>query len=598
MMRNRFATVGGVRLLIGLGQGLVLYLLALAATDETWPATERFLFAPMFLTALYAPLAALFGLNRMDARRLTGWTATVAVILVGLALHDVNRRLGAPDGGVMGWWSGKAIRPSPVLMIHAAIGLFIAHALVVAATEEGKAIARYSRYFDVAWKQGVQTVFAGVFVGIFWLILHLGAALFDMLHLSLFHETISKPWFYWPVTFLSLSAAIHLTDVAPGIIGGIRTVALVLLSWLLPILVLITAGFLVALTATSLTLLWNTRHGAEVVLTATAGLIILANAAYQQGPPRNGEEGHTPARILAWAGVAVGPLALALVGLAGYATLLRVSQYGWTTNRVIVAAIVFIAAVYAVGYTLAGPWKNTPRTRWEATNVAASFVILIVMLSLLSPVADPSRIAVTSQVARLEAGILAPEKFDFYALRFDGQRYGQEALGRLAASSDPQIREGAVAALKETNRWAARLLVKPRPLSPDEIAANITAHPNGHALPSTLLEIDFSKTGYLKPGCFTTRGQACDAVFLGKASDGMEIAVILDANKARPGVLVKVGTDGRWLVVGTLSVLCQEFRNALFNGSYAFLSPVISDIGIGGQHIHPHITDDPYRCKD
>jgi hypothetical protein len=587
--------VGRRRLMIGLAQGLVLYGLALATTERRWPATDPFVFAPLFLAALYVPIVAVLGLERLQPRHLGGWLAIVAVALVGLALHDVSRRVGAPEGPPGFIW-GTANRPSFELMIFAAAALFIAHSLVMAAAAEGTAIARYPVYFDAAWKQGVQFVLGWTFVGLFWLILQLGAVMFSMLHLEFFQETIAKPWFSWPATFLSLATAIHLTDVAPGIIAGLRKLALTLMSWLLPLLLLIVVGFLGALAATSITLLWNTRHGAQVVLSATGTLVFLANAAYQQGPPRPGEDGHLPPPILAWSGMAVGPVALLLVALAGYATLLRVSQYGWTTNRVILSAIDGIAAVYAIGYTLAGPWSSTPRRRWETTNLISACLTIAVILALMSPVADPSHIAVASQIARLETGRIAVEKFDFAAVRFDGQRYGQDALRRLAHGPDPFIGERAVAALATTNRFEAAQ--RRPPPSAGDIVANMVVFPAGHAVPSGLAVLEFPKNGVVtKPGCFTTPGRVCDVVVIGNSSADADMAVIFDPERAGFGVIAKAGPDGRWSAAATLPVGCKTVREALLGGTYSLVQPAIPDFAIGHQRLSPNRTDG-FTCDD
>lgn len=581
---------GGGRLIIGLAQGLLLYWLVFAAPEKSWLVTNHFVFASLYLTALYVPMVALLGLGRLRPCQLGKWTAAVTVVLVGLALHDVNRRVGVPEEESTIWWDmirwDMANGPSLNLMIYSAAALFIAHSLVIAASSEGKAIARYPTYFDVAWKQGMQLALGWSFVGLFWLILLLGALMFSMIHLNFFWEIIGKSWFEWPATSLALAAAIHLTDVAPGIIAGIRKVTLTLMSWLLPMLLLIVVGFLVALAVTSLTPLWNTGHGAQLVLIATAVLIFLANAAYQQGPCRPGEDGYLPPRILAWSGMAVGPVSVILVGLAGYATLLRVSEYGWTTNRIILSVIDGVAAVYAIGYTLAGVWNATPRRRWEATNVAASFLIVAVILALLSPIADPTRIAVSSQLARLETGKNPAEKFDFKALRFEGQRYGQEALTHLTNSPNPSIRERATAVLAATDPQEASLPPLP---SVDETAHNMVVYPKGNLLPSGLAALEFSKApiAAIKPDCFSIRGQVCDVVLIGKSGDNADMALIFNHESSGEGIIAKAGADGGWSVVANLPLVCKDVRDALLNGTYSLVPSAIPDIAIGNQRLSP-----------
>ena len=175
----------------------------------------------------------------------------------------------------------------------------------------------------------------------------------------------------------------------------------------------------------------RSMRATAVLLFAGAALVLLLNAAYQDGP---GEQ--QVARILRYAGTATAVALTPLVAIAAYAVALRVEQYGWTPERVVAVACVVFAACYALGYLLAA-LKSPQWLKWiEPTNILAAFVVLAVMLALLSPMADPARIAVADQVARLESGRISPEKFDYQFLRFRSGRYGVEALARLRAKQD------------------------------------------------------------------------------------------------------------------------------------------------------------------
>ena len=68
--------------------------------------------------------------------------------------------------------------------------------------------------------------------------------------------------------------------------------------------------------------------------------------------------------------------------------------------------------------------------------------------ALASPLADPMRLAVAAQQTRLEAGEIAPARFDFDWLQQRGLRFGHGALSELATRQDaPAIQQGALAAL-------------------------------------------------------------------------------------------------------------------------------------------------------
>ena len=105
-----------------------------------------------------------------------------------------------------------------------------------------KFVADYTTHFDVAWKIAVQGALAAAFTGAFWGLLWLGAGLFDLINIDFFIELLQERWFAIPATTLAVSAAAHVTDVRAGIVRGIRTLGLSLLSWLLPLMTLIAAG--------------------------------------------------------------------------------------------------------------------------------------------------------------------------------------------------------------------------------------------------------------------------------------------------------------------------------------------------------------------
>ena len=75
----------------------------------------------------------------------------------------------------------------------------------------------------------------------------------------------------------------------------------------------------------------------------------------------------------------------------------------------------------------------------------------ILLFYLFTPLADPARLSVVDQWARLRTGRVAPADFDFAYRRCEGARYGREALQQLATESTgtqaADIRERAEAAL-------------------------------------------------------------------------------------------------------------------------------------------------------
>ena len=565
--------LGAARLIVGLVQGLALYLLYRAGDQRVWPATEPMLFVALGLVLFFVPLIAVQGAGSMQLRTLLGWCAGAAITLALLGAYD-RWRVWLPDSAPPPPGDGivEANFPSFALFFFASAGLFIAHSLIAAGDGARQWIAPYEGYFDAAWKLGVQLALAFCFVGVFWGVLHLGAALFDLIELKFLSKLIERAWFAIPATTLATAAALHLTDVRARLVAGIRTVALVLLSWLLPLMALLAVGFLASLIFTGLEPLWKTRAATAILLTSAAALVILINAAWQ-----NGAEEHTPPLFLRIGGSAAALALVPLVAIAAYALALRVDQHGWTDDRICAQAAIVVAACYALGYAASALRGAVLRGRWLAgvarVNVAASFVVLGVLIALFSPMADPMRISIASQMGRLHSGAIAPGKFDYDYLRWRGGRFGHDALAQLSAAAGPDaalIRARAKAALASTTRYRAELLTS------EEIAAQVRVYPKDQLLPPSLLNQDWRKDGsYAVPPCLTVSGTKCEA-FLAELTGAPpdQYIFIWGGDQGWNSAVLGEDDKGRWSVVGQLSwPHCKPALEALRAGQYAVVAP-------------------------
>ena len=273
------------RLAIGLAQGAALWWLYRSAREPNamvWPATVPELFGPLAMILVMVPVLLLAGAGRIRLPVLLGWIVVATAFLGLLGWHGVAS-LGSSEYGP-GRYPPYLPWPMP---LFAATALFIGHHLVLPADMERRWIAAFPTYFDTAWKAGVQLALSIGFTGAFWLLLFLGAALFNVIGLEFLGDLIAKDWFSIPVTTVVFATAVHLTDVRDGLIRGVRSVVLMLLSWLLLLMTVLAAGFLAALPFTGLQGLWETGSATALVLSAAAALIILINTAYQDGRADN-----------------------------------------------------------------------------------------------------------------------------------------------------------------------------------------------------------------------------------------------------------------------------------------------------------------------
>jgi hypothetical protein len=429
-------------------------------------------------------------------------------------------------------------------------------------------------------------------VGLFWLLLALGAALFSLIDLDFLSRLIQHRWFAMPATSLAFACAVHVTDVRAGIVHGVRTLIHVLLSWLLPLMALFAAGFLVSLPFTGLAPLWSTRFATSLLLTAAFVSLLLINATYQDGEA-NGATPWLLRRSASLASLVLVPL----VALATYALVQRIEQHGWTSDRIFAAASIAVAASCALGYA----WTVIRPGAWlkgiESCNLLAAFVALAAVLALYTPIADPARISVADQVARLDSGKISARDFDYAYLRFDGGRYGQAALERLkerASGSDgTDLRQRVEAVLLLQHRWDQATLHP----SAQTLAKQITVYPAGRALPEGFVEHNWTAVPgqqWLLPQCLANSAKLCEAFFLDLNGTGAEDILLLDA--AIPGLQISPQaravvfgreSDGQWRMVGSFSaqILCPAFREALRAGNFKVVPAALQDVDVNGARL-------------
>ena len=564
------------RVAIGFAQGLALYGLNEWEKHGLADGVASPLFCACAMLILFLPVVLLGGLRTLRTRTLVVWGAIAAVVVAALGAY--HGMIAIPGNEFEHW-------PGPPLVVFTAVGLFIAHHLVTGADADQRWIATYDRYFDQTWKDGVRLALAVLFVGALWLLLFLGGALFDLIGVKWVGQTISKPWFAFPATTTFFALAIHLTDVRASLVRGIRTVALTLLSWLLPVMAVIGAGFLIALPFTGLTLLWNTKSAAGILLSAAAALIVLLNAAYQEGEG----DGHPPV-ALKWAGRVTGVIIAPLVAIAAYGLILRIGQYGLTPDRIYGAACTVVAVVYAAGYAasvfLPGPWLK----RLEVTNVIAAHVVVAVLLALFSPVANPGRLSVSDQIARLDRGAVTPDKFDYLFLRFEAGKPGMDALKALA------VRKTGPHAAEIARRAASALARKARygeaTTSVVERKELVTVA-GGAALPPGFLEQTWKSFEDPLQNC--QNGQTCHAVVADLDGDAVPEVVVFALGDRR----VYRHAGGVWSRIGTLSgAYCQNEGAALKAGQFVVNADPkpMSDLIVAGRRLKVLPNDD--KCPD
>ena len=572
--------LGPVRLGIGLLQGLALWWLHWVSDGVTgWPWAPA-AFVVLLLVFAFTPVLLLAGVGRMRWTTLAAWITVATALLALMGWHEVARQ------------SADALHSPPYISgpmpLFAAAALFIGHHLVLAADMERRWIAPFPVYFDTVWKAAVQLALSIGFTGAFWLLLFLGAGLFRIIGLDFLEDLTRKNWFYIPVTTLAFAIAVHLTDVRDGLIRGVRTVGLMLLSWLLLVMTVLAAGFIFALPFTGLKGLWDTGSGTSLVLAAVAALIVLINAAYQDGRPENRPPLAVRLAVQVASLVLLPLIVIAFLGLA-----LRIGQHGLTPDRIIALACALVGAVFAAGYAWAALRTFLRRDDWmrplEPTTLAGAAVAFGLIFALFSPLLDPARLSVADQVARLERGAVAPEAFDYAFLRFESGKAGQAALERLARSADQVIARSARNMLATENNVHTVDVGSPDTLPRLEVVPTGAVLPEGFLVPVPPTDD--------RAQCGAAPDRACVASSVDLDGDGVREVLVADSSGIR---LWTRGPDGRWSRRGGGYVrrcpdpagAASDPRDALRQGQVQPLAPRWPDLQIGGTR-HSVLIDAP-----
>jgi Domain of unknown function (DUF4153) len=523
-------------LVIAVVQGWLLYGLHYSLEHKTWPSTDNRWLLALYAVVVFVPVALEIFAARLR-ERLTWMLAAAIAVFAGA--------LGAYTGGM-------ADAPNPgrfdfplLFALYGAlfVAWFIALPFAQARARRGNWKVLYPDLFEFSWQNALLLAEANVFTGVFWTLLSLWALLFKVVDVSFFSELFTKPAFVYPVTSIVFGYAICLIESHEKIVITLRRHLLGVFSWLLPLVALIAVLFLLALPFTGLSPLWKTGYATTLMLWLQLLLVHFLNSAY--------EDGQGEPRYPAWLKLAVRIAVLTLpvyAALCAYSLGLRVEQHGWTVSRVWGGIVTFLAALYAIGYAAAALRRSPWMGRVAPVNIGMAAVVAAVLLLAVSPILDPKRLSVESQLGRLRAGRIAAAKFDYDYLRFEAGRYGRDALAELSKSADKEIAGLASASLAKTARYS------PQPgVPPQLLASRIELYPAGASLDPALVAYlqDAVKTrAWEHPSCLTQLKQpACLMFALDLNGDG--VPEILTFNAFPQAVYSKAG--GQWKKIGNLA---------------------------------------------
>lgn len=321
----------------------------------------------------------------------------------------------------------------------AAIALYVLGPFVQIHQESGRLRFPYPALYRHSWNNFFIVCLGGVFAGALWLVLLLWMTLFNLIEIGFFEDVFTEPLFAYPTTGAALAYGLAVGKESESIIATLRGLTQSLFRVLLPLVALVTLGFLASLPFTGLDPLFAQRSAASIVIAWIATYVLFLNAVYLDGssiPPYA-----APLRRTAEAGTLLLPL---LAGIGLYAVYLRAAQYGLTPERIFAFVLAGVLELYALGYAAAVALRGEPwLPRVRTVNVGMAWVVIGIALALHTPLLDPISWSLRDQLHRLRSGRASADDFDFGYLRFQLGRRGDAALRSLQASLPEGVAEAA-----------------------------------------------------------------------------------------------------------------------------------------------------------
>jgi hypothetical protein len=415
-----------VRAAIGLAGGLAVWVLTYWAPSEEGLKLVR---GALRMAAMTLPVVLLGAYRALRPPVLAVWIlATTGFVLF----------LGLADAAALIARSEDQSSPSAALVLGGPV-LAIGHVLVRALDGRGKSGPAWPLFFNTGWTDGCRFLLSAALVGALIGVCGLASGLFGTIGMKQVGEFLFRSGILWPAAGLTFGLGVHFTADRADLAAAVRALTLGLLAWILPLLSLLIAGFLATLPFTGLEPLWDTGSAAQLMMAACIGLIVLANAAVQDET-----RAERIPRVLRYATRLASVLMAPLVVIAIVGVFLRIGQYGLSPERVMALLLLAPLAVFAGGHALAALSRRSWIAGFGKANLVGVIAILAALLSFLTGVVSPNRIAVQDQVRRLTSGQVAPDRFDYDLLRFSTGQDGVRALRKLSAYPGDAPRDAAI----------------------------------------------------------------------------------------------------------------------------------------------------------
>lgn len=353
-------------------------------------AADRDILSDLAAMILFAGCGAFFStaLAMTGPLRLTKALRNAAVIGVAVALltYLFSLRFDEPDGILNSVFNALALAAVTALPVPFLI-----------AQGTGKGWRDYPALFEAVSTIAVRGTVAGIFTGIIWGVIALSDELLQIVGISLIGDIAYENVFPFLITGAGFGLALGVVLELSHLISARLVVRLMRL--LAPAVLAVSVIFVVAAPVQGLSNLFRGWSAASVLMAmglAALGLLTLVV---------DRDDSETPqSPVLQWAARGLALVLPVLGGLAVWAVVQRVGQYGWTPDRLFALLLAGLVA-------LSGLWNALAilrRTGWRDRIRQGNIVLLLAVLGLaalwLTPVLNAERISARSLAARGLAG--------------------------------------------------------------------------------------------------------------------------------------------------------------------------------------------------
>ncbi|WP_130100085.1 DUF4153 domain-containing protein [Siccibacter turicensis] len=408
--------------LMGMLQGGVIYLLNRTTDLFSTPAEHGWL---LFVLAGSMALSSALIFAARSLRQPLLWLGIAALLLLVAAqcawlVHALQ--------GLDTWDQRDALR-SYVLTLSGL--LFLTLPWLQSRLEAGR-WGDFPSLFRLYWHNGLALLLSLLATGLSWLVLWLCASLFSLIGIDFFNTLFfDNRAFIHIFTGCIVAMTVTLCRSNPRLMLSVQHLLTLVATGLLPAVGAVMVLFMLALPGVGMEAISRQISGAGLLNTLC--LLYLLLMALVWYPGRDAPPYMPLMRRLLLGALLFAPVCALL---AAWAVWLRVAQYGWTPDRLYAALITVVSLLWSVGYVISLARQRRSDSDFSRTGKVVLMVAPLFMALVYTPILNPWRLSVHSQMARIEADKTLLDSATITMLS-NSLRWGRAALRTLQV--DPAI---------------------------------------------------------------------------------------------------------------------------------------------------------------